>query len=337
MTIPDHYPIPNIHDIYGKLSGHEWFSALDLRHGYHHLEVRPEDRYKTAFITHHGLFEFNRMTFGFVNAPAAFQRAMDYIFRDLSFVVVYIDDILIMSKTEEEHMRHLRIVFEILETYNLVIRKEKCQFFVKELKYLGFILSGKGMRPDPEYIQKVIDLPDPTRLKELKHCLGMVTWLHRYIPRMSDYLFPLTEATKTRGMTKNQLRHRPWSEVWTKECQEAWEMVKTLVKQTQLLRHPDMSKEFFVVTDASDVGIGAVLMQEYSGVLEPVEFWSSKLQETQQHWYVGEKELYGIVATIEHWQKFLKLRKFTVYTDHKNLENLQKRYNLGLLKQGTLE
>ncbi len=114
-------------------------------------------------------------------------------------------------------------------------------------------------------------------------------------------------------------------------------MVKTLVKQTQLLRHPDMSKEFFVVTDASDVGIGAVLMQEYGGVLEPVEFGSSKLQETQQHWYVGEKELYGIVATIEHWQKFLKLRKFTVYTDHKNLENLQKRYNLGLLKHGTLE
>ena len=113
MTIPDNYPIPNIHDIYGKLAGHKWFSALDLRHGYHHIAIRPEDRYKTAFIAHHGLFEFNRMTFGFVNAPAAFQRAMDFIFKDLPFVIVYLDDILIMSKTEQEHLTHLRVVFEV--------------------------------------------------------------------------------------------------------------------------------------------------------------------------------------------------------------------------------
>ena len=115
-------------------------------------------------------------------------------------------------------------------------------------------------------------------MKELKHCLGMVTWLHRYIPRMSDYLFPLTEATKTRGMSKSQIRRRPWSEVWTDECKAAWAVVKQLVKDTQLLRHPDMSKEFYAVCDASDVGIGAVLMQQYGNVLEPVEFWSSKLQ-----------------------------------------------------------
>ena len=162
MTIKDHYPLPNIQTLYRRFAGKKLFASLDLRHAYHHIEIRPEDRHKTAFITHKGLFEWNRMTFGFANAPAAFQRAVNYIFRDLDFVIVYLDDILILSESEEQHIQHLETVFERLSEYNLKIRYDKCSFFQPELKYLGFILNSEGVRPDPEYVSKVLNLPDPT-------------------------------------------------------------------------------------------------------------------------------------------------------------------------------
>ena len=161
MTVKDHYPLPNIQTLYRHFAGKTIFSSLDIRHGYYHILIHPADRYKTAFITHRGLFEFNRMTFGFVNAPAAFQRAMNHIFRDLSFVIVYIDDILILSESEEEHMEHLKLVFERLSDYNLKLRIDKCSFFQTELKYLGFILNATGVRPDPDYVDKVIALKPP--------------------------------------------------------------------------------------------------------------------------------------------------------------------------------
>ncbi|MCP5019326.1 MAG: hypothetical protein GY938_29185, partial [Ketobacter sp.] len=316
ITVKDHYPLPNIHELYRHFAGKKWFSALDLRHGYHHIAIRPEDRHKTAFIAHNGLFEFKRMTFGFVNAPAAFQRAMDYIFRHLDFVIVYIDDILILSKTKEEHIKHLQAVFDVLDKYNMMIRREKCQFFKTELKYLGFILSGDGMRPDPEYVQKIIDLEKPNGKPALLRVLGMINWLHRYIPRLSDYLFPLTEMTK---------KNVPFN--WDDNCAAAFAQIKKLVSNTQLLRHPDMHKQFYVVCDASEIGIGAVLMQKYGDVLEPVEFWSHKFNVTQQNWYTGEKELMAIVLTLEKFTKYLLGNKFIVFTDHKNLEYVQKKYD----------
>ena len=162
MTIKDHYPLPNIQSIYRKFAGNYYFSSLDLRHAYHHIAIRDEDRHKTAFITHKGLFEWTRMTFGFANAPSAFQRAINYVLRDLEFVIVYLDDILILSKTEEEHIIHLRRVFQRLSEYNLKLRFDKCKFFKKELKYLGFILTPEGVKPDPEYVDKVIALQPPT-------------------------------------------------------------------------------------------------------------------------------------------------------------------------------
>ena len=149
MTVKDHYPLPNMSSLHRKFLNKNYFTSLDLRHAYHHILIRPEDRHKTAFITHKGLWEWIRMTFGFVNAPSTFQRAINYIFRDCKFVLVYIDDILILSDTEEEHMEHLKLVFNRLSEYNLKIRLDKCSFFQKELKYLGFILNKYGQRPDP--------------------------------------------------------------------------------------------------------------------------------------------------------------------------------------------
>ena len=315
MTIPDHYPLPNIQSIYRRFAGNHFFSSLDLRHAYHHIEIRPQDRHKTAFITHKGLFEWIRMTFGFSNAPAAFQRAINYIFRDLDFVIIYLDDILILSKTEGEHMKHLRLVFKRLSEYNLKLRIDKCKFFAKELKYLGFILNSYGIKPDPEYVRKVIALQIPTGKKSLLRVLGMINWLHRYIPRLSDYLWPLTKLTR-----KSQTFD------WNDECDLAFTKIKKLVSNTQILRHPNLSETFYVVCDASNFGIGAVLMQKHDDKLYPCEYWSKLFGDNEKHWHVSEKEVSAIVFSLEKWQKYLLGRHFHVFTDHKNLEVLHTKF-----------
>ena len=320
MTIKDLYPLPNIQELYRKFAGKQLFSSIDLRHAYHHIEIREEDKYKTAFITHQGLYEWNRMTFGFSNAPAAFQRALNYIFKDLEYVIVYLDDILILSNNEEEHIEHIETVFNKLEEYNLKIRLGKCLFFQKELKYLGFILNAEGVRPDPEYIQKVMTLKEPQGKPDLLHMIGMIQWLHRYIPRLSDYLWPLTR------MTKKGVKF-----LWDDTCKAAFSKILYLLKHAKLLRHPDLNKKFYVVCDASDYGIGAALMQEYNGVLEPCEFFSSMFSGSEMSWHVSEKELAAIVRSLEKWSPYLLGKPFHVYTDHKNLEHMECKYKGGTL------
>ena len=319
MTVRDRYPLPNITTLYPLFCGMLVFSALDLRHGYHHLEIRPEDRHKTAFITHSGLYEWVRMGFGFVNAPATFQRAMDYIFRNHSFVIVYIDDILILSRSVEEHLEHLTIVFALLQKYNLKIRIGKCSFFQSQLKYLGFILSGEGVRPDPDYVRRLWELKSPSigetvNKKAMMRLIGMIQWLHRYIPRLSDYLAPITELTHSKGKL-----------IWSSECDSSLNKIKELIHNAPLLRHPDLSRKFYVVTDASDIGVGSVLMQKYDDVLEPCEYWSRKFQDSESRWHVSEKELAAIVYSLEKWEKYLLGPHFVVFTDHRNLVELHKR------------
>ncbi len=332
MTVRDRYPLPNITTLHSRFHGNHFFTALDLRHGYHHIEIRPEDRHKTAFITHQGLYEWIRMSFGFVNAPATFQRAMDYIFRNCSFVIVYIDDILILSATKEEHWEHIRVVFGLLQRYNLKIRIGKCFFFQTELKYLGFILSGEGVRPDREYVRRIWELKAPTvsqpvKRSFIKRMIGMIQWLHRYIPRLADYLAPINQLTKTAA--NQQL-------VWTPECDASLTKVKTLVRDAPLLRHPDLSRPFHVVCDASDLGIGSVLMQKHNSVLEPCEYWSRKFNDTEAKWHVSEKELSAIVYSLEKWEKYLLGPHFHVYTDHRNLEELHRRVEAETLSNSKL-
>ena len=264
------------------------------------------------------------MAFGFVNAPSTFQRAMNYIFRNLEFVIVYIDDILILSKTEEEHMEHIRAVFALLDEYNMVIRLDKCHFFQQELKYLGFIINGEGMRPDPTFVKKVINLQQPTDKKSVLRMIGMINWLSRYIPRFSDHIRPLTKLSTQKKI------------IWTNEHQAALDKLKQLIANAPLLRHPDLSKQFFVICDASDYGIGSVLMQKYNSILHPVEFWSSMFDKNQVRWHVSEKELAAVVLTLEKFAKYLLNQKFFVFTDHKNIRELHTRYDQHTLENSKL-
>ena len=309
-TIKDRYRIPSMRDLYRKLQGNRIFSNIDLRSGYYHIPIKEEDRAKTAFITDQGLFEWTRMTFGFSNAPATFQRAMDRIFQGLDFVVIYLDDVIICSKTEKEHMKHLKIIFDRIRQFKLKLRLIKCKFFQREIKYLGMIVNEKGIKCDKEYVMKVLDMKIPTNGKEIERFLGMVNWLGKFIPNLSKLTGPFSKM-KNKGF------------YWNEAHDLRFEAIKNAVSKAKILRHPDFSKPFMVQTDASNTAIGAVLLQDFgNGYLEPIEFASRKLADNELNWHVSDKELIAVVFALEKWIRYLLPNHFIVFTDHKNLEEL---------------
>ena len=313
MTIKDNYRIPSMRDLYRRLSGSKIFSNFDLRSAYYHIPIKEEDRHKTAFIADDGrLWEWNRMAFGFCNAPAVFQRAMDKVFDGLDFVVVYLDDIIVCSKNEKEHLQHLKLVYERLKKYNLKLRILKCKFYMRELKFLGIIVNADGIRCDPGYINQVLKFKKPSNVKEIERFIGMVTWLGRFIPNLSKLTSKLNDLRK-----KNQ----PF--LWTKEHDRHFNAILRAVSEAKLLRHPDIQRPFFIQTDASDKAIGAVLLQDFgNGILEPIEFISRRFKEAELKWHASEKELVAIVWSLKKWIRYLLPKHFVVFTDHKNLENL---------------
>ena len=314
-TVKDRYNIPSMRDLYRKLRGNRIFSNFDLRSGYHHIPIRKEDQHKTAFITDSGLYEWRRLTFGFCNAPAMFQRAMDRIFKGLEFVVIYLDDVIVCSRNEQEHLEHLKIVFGRISKYKLKLRLIKCRFFQKEIKYLGLIVNKDGIQCDKSYAEKLVQMRVPQNGKELERFLGMVNWLGRFIPNLSK----LTgHFSKIKNKKEEEFK-------WGEKEDILFEALKEAIRKTNILRHPDFEKPFYVQTDASNTALGAVLLQDFGkGILEPIEFASRKLAANELNWHVSDKELIAIVFALNKWIRYLLPRHFTVFTDHKNLEELFK-------------
>ena len=309
VTVKDRYPIPSMRDLYSKLAGKRIFSTLDLRSGYYHIEVKPEDRPKTAFTTEFGLFQWKRMTFGFCNAPSVFQRAMDRLFEGLDFVIIYLDDIIIASVSEADHIIHLRAVFERLVSGNLKLRLDKCRFFMIKIKYLGIMVTAAGISCEQSYVDQVLKFRKPSNVKELERFIGMITWLGRFIPNLSKLTARLTDL-------KSKFE-------WTEEHDDYFDAIRLAVSEAKLLRHPDFEREFFVQCDASEYALGAVLLQDFGrGELEPIEFGSRKFTKSERNWHCSEQELVAVVWALQHWIRFLLPRPFTVFTDHKNLEIL---------------
>src|SRR5690606_33962782 len=214
-----------------KFKGAKIFSTFDLTSGYHHIPIKKEDQYKTAFITEFGLFEWKVMPFGPTNAPAVFQRAMNQLFGHLPYVMVYIDDIIIFSKTENQHFKHIQEVFKILNKNKLHIKLEKCHLFKKELKYLGHIINAEGVRPDPKYIEKTLKLVKPKNLQGLQRLLGVIQWVAKYIPRIQEIVQPL-----------NKLKCKNKKFEWTQKHDKVLEKVKDMVKKLPTLIYPDNNK-----------------------------------------------------------------------------------------------
>ena len=257
VTVKDRYPLPNIQDLIDRLHGKQIFSSLDLQSGYHQIRIADEDVPKTAFLTPMGQYQFKVLSFGLTNAPAIFQRVMNSVFAPYlgKFVLVYLDDILVMSSTPKEHIEHLRLVFETLRKHRLYAKLKKCEFNRAELKFLGHIVGRDGVAPDPAKVEVVQKWPVPKSVKELRGFLGLANYFRKFIPHYSTIASPLTALT-----SDSTAEAYNWSQ-WGERELRSFNRLKQALTSAPVLALPDREDEFEVHSDASLVGTGAVLMQ----------------------------------------------------------------------------
>lgn len=253
LTVKNKYPLPIIDEILDELFGACWFTSLDLSTGFHQIRVKPADIYKTAFQTHQGHYEYKVMPYGVIGGPGTFQGIMNDILGPLlrRCVVVFIDDILIYSNTYEEHIYHIKQVLEILQHHQFFVKLSKCFFAQQELRYLGHVISASGVSTDPRKVQIIENWPTPTSVKELRSFLGMAEYYRKFVKNFGLISKPLTNLLK-----KGELF------IWTSITEEAFQTLKLALVSAPVLAMPDFTKQFVIGTDASDLGIGAVLQQE---------------------------------------------------------------------------
>ena len=311
VTKKDSYPLPRIDDMLDALGSSSWFTSLDLASGYWQVEVAPEDREKTAFITQFGTYQFLVMPFGLCNAPATFQRLMDDVLEGIlwKFVVVYLDDLNVYSTTFEQHLEHLRIVFERLKKAGLKLNPEKCFFAKKELTFLGYLISSEGIHTDPAKIDKVKNFPIPKNLTQLRGFLGLASYYRRFIKDFSKIANPL-----------NKLLRKDNPYLWTSAQQNAFELLKQHLIQAPILAYPDFRKEFILLTDASTIGLGAILAQkDIEGNERVIAYASRTLNRPEQNYSATELECLAVVWAVRHFHSYLHGNRFILITDHSAL------------------
>ncbi|KAJ9528289.1 hypothetical protein QJQ45_014272 [Haematococcus lacustris] len=321
LTVRDRYPLPRIDDLFDKLAGKRVFSSLDLQSGYHQIRITEEDVPKTDFLTPMGQFQFKVLCFGLTNAPATFQRMMNNVFKPLinECVLVYIDDILVMSNTPEEHVQHLRQVLQLMRENKFYAKLAKWEFNKTQLAFLGHIVGSKGIAVDPAKVQVVKEWPTPRNLKDLQAFLGLANYFRRFISNFSSLAAPLTNLTSKQVAAAYDWEHFGGAEL------EAFNALKEALCSAPVLALPDFSKPFVVCTDASLVGTGGVLMQDG----RPIAYTSKKMSPAETRYATGEQELLGIIRAVREWRCYLDgAVDVTILTDHNPLIYLQTQPNL---------
>ena len=318
VTEFDAEPMPNMEEIINRMSGHKYFTKMDLSKGYWQVGLTERSKPLTAFETPRGLFQFRTMPFGLVNSGATFCRLMRIILSNLPNVDSFVDDMWIFTETWRDHMTSLRQVLDRLRSAKLTAKPSKCMIGYDSIECLGHNIVGQTVRPQEDKIQAIRDAPRPSTKRQVKSFLGLAGFYRRFIPNFSSIASPLTDLTK---------KNRPNSiKDWQDHHERAFQTLKNRLTSSPILRLPvfQEGKPFVLRTDASDIGLGAVLLQDFEGEGRlPIAYASKKLLPRERNYSVIEKECLGIIWGVEKFRKYLYGVEFLLETDHKPLSYMQ--------------
>jgi hypothetical protein len=309
VTIKNKYPLPRIDDLFDQLKDAKIFLKIDIRSGYHQVRIKDEDISKTAFRTRYGHYEFIVVPFGLSNAPVVFMCLMNGVFREYldKFVIVFLDEILVYSKSEEENEHHLRMVLQVLREHQLYEKLSKFSFYQKQIHYLGHIISKDGIAMDPEKIESIREWSVPKNVIEVRSFMGLDSYYRRFIARFSRIAHPITS-----------LQRKEKKFQWAEECERSFQQLKQLLTSAPILRIVDPNEDFVVCTYACKEGLGGVLSQ--NGFV--ICYDSIKLKEHEKNYATHDLDLQAIVHTLNKWRHYLMGKIFELRIDHNGLKYL---------------
>ncbi|KAI3715043.1 hypothetical protein L6452_22009 [Arctium lappa] len=324
VTVKNKYPLPRIDDLFDQLQGTGCFSKIDLRSGYHQVKVKEDDIPKTVFQTHYGHYEFLVMSFGLTNAPAMFMDLMNRVCRPFldKSVIVFIDDILIYSKDESDHARHLRNVLEVLRKEKLYAKFSKCEFWLKEVQFVGHVVTKDGVKVDPAKIEVMMNWEPPKRPSKIRSFLGLAGYYRRFIHDFSKIASSLT------ALTKKNVKF-----VWTESQEKTFLTLQRKLCEAPILSFPEGSEDFVVYSDASKVGLGCVLMQRG----KVIAYASRQLKVHEKNYPTHDLELAVVVFALKLGRHYLYGTKCTLYMDHKILKYVFDQQELNMRQRKWLE
>ena len=307
ISIKDAYPLPRIDDCLDALAGAKCFSTLDLASGYWQVGMTEEAKLKSAFVTNGGLFQWKVMPFGLCNAPSTFERLMEKVLAGLTWQIclVYLDDVIVFSETVDEHIERLEVIFQKLIKAGLTLKPKKCNFFRRQVPFLGHVVSAEGVSTDPEKVRAIQEWKVPKDLTDVRSFLGLCSYYRKFVPKFSEIAKPLTRLTE---------KDQPFT--WTSEQEEARLELQKRLLTAPILAYPDPSAEFILDTDASGYGIGAVLSQVQNGKERVIAYGSKSLTKEERRYCVTRRELLAVVYFLKQYRHYLYGQKFRIRTDH---------------------
>ena len=316
VTEPDVFPLPRIDESLEALAGSQYFSTLDLLSGYWQVPLDEDAKEKSSFITRGGLWQWKVLPFGLTSAPATFQRLMENVLHGLHWktLLLYLDDIIVISPDFETHLERLEEVFTRLQKAGLKLKPSKCHLFQEEVKYLGHIVSRNGISTDPEKVEAVAEWPTPSNINDLRSFMGTVGYYRQYIEDFAEVSSPLTLLT---------CKGQDW--VWSCDQEQAFQRLKQNLVTAPVLHYPDPNLTYILDTDASASGVGAVLSQEKDGMEGVIAFYSRRLNDAEKNYCVTRRELLAVIKAVKHFRPYLYGRPFRLRTDHASLIWLCKR------------